>query len=208
MVVFSHGRATPDASEHMGKTKGSSIRAGLEWYATTRGREAMRALATELPAEMHVELDPGALHLGVLASAWYDDDFLHWLCDRISDGLNPTARASLAARVSHATTRATLGGLYSVFFRAFVGPATYARRAQRLWDLYWDNGAYTVRETGQKRHEITVSHWQSHHPFVCEGLVGSSMAIYEAMGCKDVAVTRLACVSDGALACKLSVAWS
>jgi hypothetical protein len=106
----------------------------------------------------------------------------------------------------------TLRGVYKFLFSAFATPELYARHAQKLWSLHYDNGSVHIdNEPRQGANNIAharVTRWISHHPFVCKLNGAATLPIYEAMGCHDVRWDTTACQSKGDDYCEWLVHWS
>jgi len=190
----------------MGRVKGSAIRAVVDWYVA--GGAAVEQLYSDVREGIRAQLVLGRPYLGILPSSWYDDSVIHAMCDAFVGSMSKTIAHSSAAAGGRAAIHTAMSGVHRAMFRVFVSPALYAAHSQRLWNGYYDNGVYAVREVAPREHEVAIARWSSHHPLLCASLRGSTTVIYESMGCRAVRVDRSACVSNADPACRLEVRWA
>ncbi len=166
----------------------------------------MREVLESLPeAERRLVMQGSELRL--LPSSWYPDRLLHALADIIIARVPTRGRTALLREAARASIETPLSGIYRSMFRALKAPAIYSQYAQKLWNLYYDNGTYHVEAMEPRVHEISITDWVSHHPLVCASIVGSTEAIYEAMGCTDATAWRTACADTGGAECRFRVEW-
>ena len=186
------------------RVKGAALAEFLRWYVGTHGRGRLDALPEQVRTAL--EIDPRAI--GVVASNWYAASDIHALLDSLVAGLDPAARASLTVNGARAVMEATLRGFYRLLFRTMMTPERYARRAQMLWDRYYDTGTMTKVARAEGVHATEIRSWAGHHPVLCDLHLESARYIYEAMGCKQVSVRRTGCTSTGAAFCSFEVRWA
>lgn len=164
-----------------------------------------RALAALDRAYPHT-FDPGRAGGGVLASKWYPAEMVHVLVDTVIDGRSHAELDALAQRAASVIMGRTLHGVYKFLFSTFGSPELFARHANKLWTLHYDNGHVDteLRErVGVTRLAHTrVTRWISHHRFICRLNAAAAVPIYEALGCHAIHCQRLACISDGAPQCE------
>lgn len=171
--------------------------------------ERLQEHARALSVTNEWNLDPESATLGVIASKWYPAEMVHALLDEITRDWNEGEQRHAATEAAAEVMRTTLGGVYRTLFRMMTNPERYARHAPKLWSFYYDSGVFTVLPKGSGRGAIsTVRDWASHHPFICELNRGAAIAIYQAMGCKEVECDRLACVGKGDPECRFITRWT
>ena len=101
----------------------------------------------------------------------------------------------------------TIRGIYKSVFALVVTPDRYIKHIDKIWLLNYDNGRPVVTIVEPRVHLVRTENWRSHHPMICRLNMAAGKPIYEAMGCKDVVVRRLGCISDAAKACESIVSW-
>ncbi|MFW6197365.1 MAG: hypothetical protein ACOC5B_00740 [Myxococcota bacterium] len=195
-----------EGSEDTG-IKGTAIREFLAWYARTRGETTVRRVIEDLPRDVRSWFDPEHEALGVLASTWYPARAIHALLDAMTTGMTVDERERFAAEGGETVMRNTLSGIYRALFRVIANPDRYAKMAPKVWHTYYRSGQLTVERPGEGRAVSHIRDWGSHHPVICEMHRAAARVIYEGMGCRDVSVTREACVSRGDDECRFATRW-
>ena len=61
---------------------------------------------------------------------------------------------------------------------------------------------------GTTGHLTVIEGWGAHHPTLCAFTLHTAMYVYGALGCRDFAVRRTACVGQGASDCRFEMTWS
>lgn len=189
--------------------KGSAVREFLRWYETRHATDALRGrvLAT-LPPDLAAAVDPRSEAFGILASDWYDARIVHALLDAATAGLDADGRRRLAREGVRAALAASVKGVYRVVIERLSTPELYARNIQRLWGLLHDSGRREIAVDGPgKQARSSVWAWGGHHPFLCEIVSETTGQLFEKMGCRDVVVERVSCVSEGEMRCESRLAW-
>lgn len=186
------------------RVKGAALAEFLRWYVRGHGRARLDALPVAVRTAL--EIDPSGI--GVVASTWYEAADIHALLDSIVAGLSPAERTALTVDGARATMEATLRGLYRLLFRTMMSPESYARRAQMLWDRYYDTGTMTKLAPEPGVHTTEIRDWGGHHAVLCDLHLESARFIYEAMACREVTVRRTGCTSKGAPFCAFEVRWA
>lgn len=169
---------------------------------------ALGALHEAYPSDVDPERSGG----GFLASRWYPAELVHVLVDETIAGRSPAEQDAIAKHAASVIMGRTLRGVYKFLFSAFATPDLYARHAQKLWSLHYDNGSVHIEnklgDSGSSVTHARVVRWISHHPFVCKLNGSATMPIYEAMGCRDVRCETIACLANGDEHCEWRVQWS
>jgi hypothetical protein len=197
----------PSPSYAAARMKGSHVRQFFAWYTEQGGQERTARLLSRLPEEHRKLFDPRSPELGILDSTWYPAPSIHGLVDGIIEGLSAAERTQLARDGARIAIPATLRGVYRWLFEMMMTPERYVRKAQTLFSRYNEPGVLTKTETAPNAHLTVVRGWTGHHPYMCELLFFSGIAVYEAMGCRNVVGQRLSCVSNGDSECSYSVRW-
>lgn len=182
--------------------KGGAIREFLLWYEKRHGRMHHRAILERIDDAARLDLDADRPALGILASTWYPSAVLFPILDELSRGLSPTERTALAAEGTRAVVRVATKGIYQTLFRTVASPRLYARYIQRAWSFLHSTGKRTIELREEGLALSTVAEWPGHHPMLCEITTETMRCLFEAMGCTDVSVDRIACVSDGSRDCR------
>jgi hypothetical protein len=180
----------------------------VRWYHNVYGDEAVQALAAAAPEDFRPLIDPRAPNLGLISSEWYPAHGIHAVLDKMLEGRSQRERAELAEKGAEAVIHETLHGVYKVFFEMMVSPERYLKNAQKLFSRFFDEGQVEKSATGATEHTSVIRGWSAHHPLLCQFLRHVSEYVYSAMGCKDVKVDKLRCVSDGDGDCAYRVRWS
>jgi hypothetical protein len=196
----------------LGNVKGAVLREFVLFCQQHDDRQrltrALRALDEAYPGSV----EPERLGGGFLASRWYPAELVHVLVDEMIAGRSDAEQKKLAQRAANVIMSHTLRGVYRFLFSTFATPDLYARHANKLWSLHYDNGLVEVdnkpREGLHRVAHTRVLRWISHHPFVCMMNGAATIPIYEAMGCRNVRCEVIACVSDGSPNCAWIVHWS
>lgn len=187
------------------KIKGAAIRTLLDWYRKTEGVEAYHRVFAQLSEEEKFAL--GGKSAEILPNVWYDARLAHRLCEIVLGPLPPHEQARRARDGARNGLRVLGKGVYQFVVKQIVTPSFYARHIQRLFRLLHDTGNRRI-EMGQGEAISITSGWPGHHPLLCL-LVNETMgAVFESLGCRDVTVERVQCVSDGAPDCRCRVRWS
>ena len=189
------------------RIKGGALRPVLAWYERTYGRSAIqRALARVPPAiRADVELRDGMPV--ILGNTWYDARIVHAILDETVGTHPPADRPRIAREAAHAGIRETARGVYRFVLEQVVSPELYARHIQGLWRLLHDGGRREIHITSPGVAVSEIHDWPGHHPTLCMVTNETMAALFEAMGMRDVKITRECCVSDGAPLCRTHVTW-
>jgi hypothetical protein len=189
------------------KVKGVAIREFVWWYGQKHGQERLSRAVTHMRAAERSLLVAGDAHLGVISSDWYAAATVHALLDALTLGASEAERQELAREGAQAAIQATLRGVYRLLFQAMMSPDRYARDAQKLFSRYYNTGLMEKTATSPTSHRSVVREWTSHHPLLCDFILYTGIYVYGAMGCRDVALKKTACVSRGDRECVFTVDW-
>jgi len=169
---------------------------------------ALRALDEAYPGSVDPERSGG----GFLASRWYPAELVHVLVDEVIAGRSVAEQQKVAQHAANVIMGHTLRGVYRFLFSTFATPDLYARHANKLWTLHYDNGSVQVdnrpADGSNRTAHSRLVRWLSHHRFICMMNGASALPIYEAMGCKNVRYETIACQSNGDADCQWLVHWS
>jgi hypothetical protein len=194
------------ASADHGRIKGAAIRSFVEWYASTRGTRLVE-IARELPPELRSCFDLEHPSLGILASEWFPATTIHRVLDGLTEGLSKQEREELAQSGAEATIAAMMTGVQRVIFTKLMTPSTFVTVANLAFHANYDAGRVLNKALGPKRHFGTVEGWTAHHPFLCRLNVGAKLCIYRHMRCRNVAIERCFCVTNGDDVCGSILTW-
>jgi hypothetical protein len=122
-------------------------------------------------------------------------------------GLTESELETMARDAADEIMGRTIRGVYKAVFALVVSPGRYVKHIDKIWRLHYDTGEIRVLESGAGIHRLRYQGWKSHHPFICKMNSSAGYAIYGAMGCHGVRVSRLGCVSEGAATCETQITW-
>ncbi len=187
--------------------KGSGLIGYLRWFVEEHGEDRLLALLSQIPEERRVAFAPEAPRLGLIATGWYDSRTAHLLLDAMTQGLSPAERTEMARRASAYSVQLAVRGLFKLAFQLMGTPERYAKYIQRFWRQLHDTGIRKVDIVSDGVALSFIEDWPGHHPFLCEVTTETMAAIFREMGCVDVEVTRLECVSHGDSRCQAMLRW-
>jgi hypothetical protein len=199
--------AFPGIMSDIGKIKGVAFFEFLAWYERRYGARLVEAAIRTVEERYGEGLDPTRTGFGVLASRWYPAGLVHDLLDQLVQVRAPAELEAMAVDAAEYIMGRTLRGVYRAVFSMFGTPDRYARHIDKLWSMHYDTGRILVDDTKPLFHRVKYSGWKGHHSFICRMNMASSLALYGAMGCREVKYERIGCVSDGASHCENVVRW-
>jgi len=191
-----------------GKIKGVAFGEFLVWHEKRNGSSLVKGAVREVEQHYREGLDPDRAGFGVLASRWYPAEVVHELVDRLVSGRSPAELDAMARDAAGFIMGRTLKGVYRAVIAMFGSPDRYARHIDKLWGMHYDTGRVLVQESSPTSHRVRYSGWEGHHEFICRMNMASSVAIYGAMGCRDVSYERVGCISAGAPYCESIARWT
>lgn len=182
--------------------KGSAIREFALWYEARNGRAYVDEVLLRLPSELHDHIWPERHALGLVANDWYPSPVVHALLDTVAGGRSEREMSALMREATAFTVRRLSRGLYQFLFRMVASPALYARHIQKAWGMLHTTGrrAISLAEPGVAN--STIEDWPGHHRWLCELSMETMRAVFEAMGCIELDLTRTECVSKGDPLCR------
>lgn len=199
----------PAAPNRDASIKGVAVREFVRWYERRVGPARFQALVSGLPAIARDAFDLSAPGLGIVSTTWYPAGAVNALLDAIEQQIEPKDRERVTLEAARAVMDVTLSGVYRVLFRMMASPERYARYCQKLWSTYYDSGRIEIVLSQEGTTAVTTtSGWTAHHPLSCDLNRGASVAIFLAMGCRNVSCVREACVVQGAPACRFVTRWT
>lgn len=193
------------------RIKGAAVREFLSWYAQRTSRDTLREAVASLPESLRVLFDADADAIGVLPSSWYDTRAVHELIDVVFARIAPEDRDASIRDGARFAVAQNARGIYR-FVVERLTPEMYCRNIQRLWNMLHDTGQreiVTLSAPGETPTRIrsVIREWPGHHPALCVASTETMAAVFEIMGCREVRVDRIACVSDGAPECVAEMTW-
>ncbi len=181
------------------------VRALLEWYRVTEGSEAYARVFAGLSALDRAELGGDAGE--ILASAWYDARIIHRVLEIVFADLSEADRRTLARDASRQGMRPLRTGIYHFVAQQILSPRLYARHVQWLFRLLHDTGERRI-EMGDHQALSITANWAGHHPHLCLMVQETTAALFETLGCKDVTIEPMRCVSEGKRDCRCLLRWT
>lgn len=181
--------------------KGSAVREFALWYEAHHGRAYVAGVVRRLPPEIADQIWPERHALGLVATEWYRSEVVHAILDAVSEGRTDAEMAALLVDASDLTVRRLSRGLYQFLFRMVASPGLYAKHVQRAWRTLHSTGERTIYLSEGMADSVTSS-WPGHHRWLCFLTNETMRRVFEAMGCRDVSLERINCVSDGDARCR------
>ncbi len=189
------------------RIKGSALRECARYVQREFATEVGERIVTSLPADMLAAIDPRADAFGFVASSWYPAEYAHRLLDAMASGKPPAAQRMLVHELAFGAVATALRGVYRFVFERIATPERYARAIQPMWRMLHDNGDREITVVGAGEATSRTWNWPGHHPLVCLFTCETMAAVFSAMGCRHVTVSRTACVSDADAECRATICW-
>ena len=193
--------APPPGSSHDALIKGGPIRELLLWYEGRYGRDYVPSVIARLDPVHALSVSENKLTLGLVPSVWYPAPIVHAILDALAERHSPEELHEIVRESNAFVVRRMTKGLYQFLFRMVGSPELYAKHIQRAWNMLHSTGRREI-VLGDGVAESTIDDWAGHHPWLCEVASQTMRAVFEAMGCREVRVERVACVSKGDPRCK------
>jgi serine/threonine protein kinase len=190
-----------------GRIKGTSVRAGLLWYAEAYGEILLGRVYNLASPELRGLLRAGDPAFGIMASAWYETPQMGELLDLLERVAAPDDSREFASRLAAAVARDNVNGVYRALFRLIASPPLLEANAQRVWGTYVDEGTLTVRVLAPGSFEGRVRGWSHHHPTVCLLLRPFVEHLLRSIGYSACVVERTQCVDNGDGQCLFTGNW-
>jgi hypothetical protein len=187
--------------------KGEGIRQFINWYLAKWGEPRLFQFVADLPPEAREVYDITQPSLGIIASGWYPAPAFHALIDAMLSVYPPDQRRAFAREAAKATIDSTLKGVYRFLFEAMMTPDRYLGRAQKLFSRFYDCGTIEKIKVAPNIHRSVIRDWHSHHPVLCDVMLHMGEYVYPALGCRNVIVRRISCVSAGDPYCSYDASW-
>ena len=190
-----------------GRIKGTSVRAGLLWFAESYGESLLPRVYDQASPELRSLLRAGEPAFGIMASAWYETSLMGELLDLLDRIAVPDDSREFASRLASAVARDNVNGVYRALFRLIASPPLLEANAQRVWGTYVDEGTLTVRVLAPGSFEARVRGWSHHHSTVCALLRPFVEHLLRAIGYNALVVERTQCVDSGDGQCLFLGTW-
>ncbi len=199
-------RSIPPGAEPM--IKGSVLRAFVHYYTVQQGSDALDDVLRRVPAEVRRAFDGSRPAFGVLPWRWYPARYVHAMLDAVGEGLSDEERLAMARASARHAIDAMIRGVFKWVLESVTSPHMYARHIQRIWRGLHDTGRRQITFKSPREAESVVEDWGGHHPILCEVVGETTVAVFEAMGCREVRSERLSCVSRGDPRCATRITWA
>ena len=181
----------------VGRVKGTAIRAGLTWYASTYGQEKLTRLYEMASHELRGTLRIDDPAFGIIASGWYDVESIGELLVTMEKLADPDDSVAYLNALTAAIARDNVGGIYRSLFKLISVPAMLEAHAQRVWGTYIDEGTFTARIPKRGELEIDIRGWTHHHVAVCRTVGFMIQNVLRAIGYTGLVIERTSCVGEG-----------
>jgi hypothetical protein len=185
--------------------KGGAVRELVLWYEAGHGRRYQEGVWRRLSAEHAALLAPDRFALGLLPSTWYPAEIVHALLDSFAELHGPDEMRVLLRDGNAQVVRRMSRGIYQYLFKLVGSPGLYARHIQKAWNALHNTGVRQVVIERPGYAISTIEGWRGHHPWLCEVTTETMRAVFEAVGCTDIVIERVRCVSDGSTKCEAFV---
>jgi hypothetical protein len=191
----------------LGRVKGTAVRAGLAWYASTYGASVLSRVASLASPELHATLRLQDPEFGIMPSGWYDTAVIGELLELLDRAAVPADSEILLGKLAHAIAQDNVTGVYRSLFRLVSSTAMLEAHAQRVWRTYIDEGTLTVRIPSPGELEAQVVGWSRHNVAVCRFLRPLVEHLLRSVGYTALVVDRTRCVGDGDACCAFEGNW-
>jgi len=185
--------------------KGGAVRELVLWYEGKHGRAYVVGVFNRLSPEHAELLAPDRFALGLLPSTWYPAEIVHAILESIAERHGPDGMRALLQTGNAHVVRRMSRGIYQYLFKLVGSPELYARYIQKAWNALHNTGIRHVVIERPGYAISTIESWAGHHPWLCEGTTETMRAVFEAVGCTDIVIERVRCVSDGSKRCEAFV---
>lgn len=187
--------------DRLGRIKGSAISEFIKWYERELGADRLRLVAREMPEDLATLVHADQPALGIEPSKWYPAAGVHFVLDSLLNGKTPIEVERLAVRGGQEVVRRLLRGPLAVVVNMMLTPTRFKIIAASAWRQNYDTGILENMEIGPNEHRVVVRGWSGHHHFICKMNTAAKVAIYEAMGCKDVVIVQRECIDEDSETC-------
>jgi serine/threonine protein kinase len=184
-----------------GRLKGTAIRAGLTWFATNQGQDALQRAYEMASPQLQAMLQLGEPACGVIASGWYDVACVGELIEILERVADPPDREAYEMLMSTAIAKDNVNGIYRSLFKLITTPATLEANSHRVWSTYVDEGTLVARSPSRGTLEFEIRAWAHHHPAVCRTVGFMIQNVLRTVGYNALVIERTQCVSDGDPVC-------
>jgi serine/threonine protein kinase len=194
---------------NLGRIKGTAVRAGLTWYASTYGATVLTRVGALASPGLQATLRLQDPEFGIMPSGWYDTSVigeLLELLDRVASG-SPSDSDELYGKLARAIAQDNVSGVYRSLFRLVASPEMFVLHAQRVWRTYIDEGTLSVQIQGPGSFEAQVVGWSRHNAEVCRFLRPLVENLLREVGYTALVVERTRCVADGDTCCAFEGSW-
>jgi len=191
----------------LGNLRGSAVTGGLGHFTERYGRVALHEIYARLPADLRGGLDPHAPNLGLLPTRLYPYPHIGRLLRTMAQVVHASDEDTFLRMLSAAAMNTTMTTVNRLALRYLVSPATYASRAQQIWDLYHDSGRLTVLPSAPNELVVQIDEWPNHDVTVCKVCVEGRRRILELIGVRPLEARRSKCRHWGDATCVQYLRW-
>lgn len=188
--------------------KGSAIREFALWYEGRHGRDYAASVIDRLPQELEDHVWRDRQGLGLIATDWYPAEVVHAILDAVAECRTDAEMKALLRDASEFTVRRLTRGLYQYLFRMVASPGLYAKHVQKAWRTLHTTGTRRVELTSPGVADSTIEAWPAHHPWLCWLTMETMRSVFGAMGCRDLDLDRIECVSSSGARCRAILRYS
>ncbi len=187
--------------------KGSAIREFVLWYEAEHGRDYLRDMTQRISGEHREYVYPERAAFGLVATEWYPSALVFALLDAVALGRSDEEMSAIVEAGTSFAVRRLSRGLYQFLFRMVASPGLYARHIQKAWNLLHNTGVRRIVIEREGLADSTIHDWPGHHRWLCEISTATMRSVFSAMGCREVRLERLSCVSSGAPLCRAKLGY-
>jgi len=197
------------ASEGQGRIKGAPLRALLDYWSETHGKESIAMLRARLPEALaqQLVLDPERPGFGVLVGGWYSNEAAGALLDELLLSVPPDRRGETMDHITDEVMRRTLTGVHKAVFRIVGSPELMRKKGQFFWNQQFDTGEVEIEAVGPGHQIHHYRSWRGHHRLLCQLSFGCVRPMFHMMGVKNCRVEQRSCVDRGADECVAHIHW-
>jgi hypothetical protein len=180
-----------------GRVKGTAIRAGLTWYASTYGAQALQRIYDGATPELRGMLNMSDPAFGIIASGWYDAASIGEILESMEKVADPDDSEAYVNALTAAIAKDNVNGIYRSLFKLISAPSMLEAHAQRVWGTYVDEGTFVAKIPTPGTLEVSIRGWTNHHATLCRTVGFMIQNVLRAIGYTALVVERTSCVGEG-----------
>jgi len=182
------------------KIKGFILHSRKEFVIDNFGLDAWDKVISDLPEE-----DKKIYRGFILTSNWYDFDIGKRLDEAIVRVLGQGSSEEFE-KIGRKSAQRHLTGIHASFIEA-GNPQAFLKKAEMIYEYYYDTGYREYRETGPNSGILTTYDAETYSTPDCLTVIGWYKEALEMCGAKNVSIIEETCRANGDPYCQYVVEW-